>query len=65
MLVLKNVSKSFGRSTVLRDVSFRIDPGEFVCITGPSGAGKSTLIRLLTGAEPAEEGESNHRRRHS
>jgi len=56
MLVLKNVSKSFGRSTVLRDVSFRIDPGEFVCITGPSGAGKSTLIRLLTGAEPVSGG---------
>jgi ABC-type multidrug transport system ATPase subunit len=34
---------------VLADVSFRIEPGEFVCVLGPSGAGKSTLVRAILG----------------
>ena len=37
------------RKTLLQDVSFRIEPGEFVCVLGPSGAGKSTLVRALLG----------------
>lgn len=38
-----------GRKTLLENVSFRIEPGEFVCVLGPSGAGKSTLVRSLLG----------------
>lgn len=34
---------------LLTDVSFRIEPGEFVCVLGPSGAGKSTLVRAILG----------------
>lgn len=56
MLVLKHVTKEFAGSEVLSDVSFRVDPKEFVCITGPSGAGKSTLLHLLIGAEEATKG---------
>ena len=37
------------RKTLLKDVSFRIEPGEFVCVLGPSGAGKSTLVRAMLG----------------
>ncbi len=56
MIELKGVSKSFGNANVLTDISFRIEPGEFVCITGPSGAGKSTLLHILTGVKQATKG---------
>lgn len=56
MIVLKDVSKTFGKLTALSGVSFRIDPKEFVCITGPSGSGKSTLLALIIGAEEPTKG---------
>ncbi len=48
-LELKNVSKSFGRAAVLKDVNLSIGKGEFVAIVGFSGAGKTTLISLMAG----------------
>ncbi|PIR53978.1 cell division ATP-binding protein FtsE [Candidatus Peregrinibacteria bacterium CG10_big_fil_rev_8_21_14_0_10_42_8] len=57
MIELKGASKTYGKTKVLSDISFRVDPGEFVCITGPSGAGKSTLLHLLTGAEDITKGK--------
>ncbi len=43
-----HVDLAYGASFALRDVTFQVTNGEFVCITGPSGAGKSSVLRLIT-----------------
>jgi nitrate/nitrite transport system ATP-binding protein len=48
-LELKDVSKSFGNTKVLRDIDLNIEKGEFVAIVGFSGSGKTTLISLIAG----------------
>ena len=49
-VLIKNVSKKFGGSYVLRDVSATIDTGEILGLIGRSGAGKSVLINMLRGS---------------
>ncbi len=51
MIVFSSVTKEYVGRAVVRDLSFKIQPGEFVCLTGPSGAGKSTIVHLLIRAE--------------
>jgi cell division transport system ATP-binding protein len=52
------LSKVYGRGVyALRNLTLRIDKGEFVFLTGPSGAGKSTLLRLLLRQDVASEGD--------
>lgn len=53
---LDHISLAYGRTPVLRDVSLRIEPGEFFALLGPSGSGKSTLLRVIAGFATAQEG---------
>jgi len=55
-LELKHVSKSYGRTPVLRDINLSIREGEFVAIVGYSGAGKTTLMSMLAGLIKPDEG---------
>jgi multiple sugar transport system ATP-binding protein len=54
---LNSVSKTFGASRVLDDVSLEIEDGEFVVLVGPSGCGKTTLLRIIAGLENATAGD--------
>lgn len=57
MINFHKVSKHFnGAEPTISDVSFSVDPGEFVSIVGQSGAGKSTIIKLLIGEEKPTKG---------
>jgi lipoprotein-releasing system ATP-binding protein len=47
MIQAKNISKTYGKTAVLKDVSFSLAPSEIVSIVGPSGAGKTTLLHIL------------------
>ncbi len=56
-LHIEGVTKSFGGTPVLRDVSLAVAGGEFVTLVGPSGCGKTTLIRIIAGLELADAGK--------
>ena len=56
MIVFQGVYKEYSNSEALEDISFKINPGEFIALAGKSGAGKSTLIKLLIGEERPTKG---------
>lgn len=55
-LVLEGVTKSFGRSAVLRGIDLTVSEHEVVCLIGASGSGKSTLLRCVNLLEPIDAG---------
>lgn len=56
MLEVRNISFSYSRQKVLRDVSFVVSPGEIVSIVGANGAGKTTLMRILATLQLPDSG---------
>ncbi len=56
-LELKQITKSFGATKVIRGIDLAVNHGEFTVFVGPSGCGKSTLLRMIAGLETATSGD--------
>lgn len=56
-LEIKNLTKIYNGKTVLNNISFEVNDGEFLSILGPSGCGKTTLLKILIGIENCTSGE--------
>ena len=57
VLTLKNISKKFSNTQVLKNISLDIYKGEFVTILGSSGCGKTTTLRIIAGLESQDTGD--------
>ncbi len=56
MLEINKVAVAYGPHTVVKDISFVLQPGQIGCLVGPSGCGKTTLLRAIAGFEPVSNG---------
>jgi ABC-2 type transport system ATP-binding protein len=56
MIKVEHLTKRYGRTTAVDDLSFEVAEGEIVCFLGPNGAGKTTTMRILSGYMPATGG---------
>ena len=57
ILEAKHISKNFGLTQALKDVSVTIDEGEVIGLIGENGSGKSTLSSIISGVYPQSEGD--------
>jgi ABC-2 type transport system ATP-binding protein len=58
VIEVQHLTKRYGRTTAVDDISFRVERGEILGFLGPNGAGKTTTMRILTGYMPATEGKA-------
>ncbi|MBP2199512.1 amino acid ABC transporter ATP-binding protein [Erwiniaceae bacterium L1_54_6] len=56
-ITLSRITKSFGATQVLKEISLDVSPGEVLVLIGASGSGKSTVLRIMSGLETADGGE--------
>ena len=52
----QGITKGFGETLLIEDLSFRVSPGAIVGVIGPNGAGKTTLFKMITGADTPDKG---------
>ncbi|MEK7196515.1 MAG: ATP-binding cassette domain-containing protein, partial [Nitrospirota bacterium] len=57
MITLDSISKSFGGTYAVKDISLAVGNGEIFGLVGPNGAGKTTTIRMMTGLLRPDEGK--------
>lgn len=57
MIRVENISKNFGKTHALKNVSLTVNKGDIISLIGPSGSGKSTLLRCIHGLEHADSGK--------
>jgi NitT/TauT family transport system ATP-binding protein len=57
MLEVRGVRRAYGETLAIRDLTFRVEAREFVCVVGPSGCGKTTLLKCMSGLLPVSSGE--------
>jgi ABC-2 type transport system ATP-binding protein len=56
MIEVEHLSKNYGSTPGIQDISFSVEPGEIMGFLGPNGAGKTTTMRILAGYLPATAG---------
>jgi ABC-type Fe3+/spermidine/putrescine transport system ATPase subunit len=56
MLEVHQIFKTYEGKPLLKDISFKVDTGETICLLGASGSGKSTLLRIIAGLEDSDSG---------
>ena len=55
-LTIDKLSKSYGSTHILKDISLDVEAGEFLILVGPSGCGKSTLLNSIAGLDQPSSG---------
>ncbi|MBQ3409422.1 MAG: ABC transporter ATP-binding protein [Clostridia bacterium] len=59
IIEVKDLSASYNNHDAIKDVNFKVDNGEYICLVGENGSGKSTLIKTLIGLHKKDSGEIN------
>ncbi|MDR2654861.1 MAG: ABC-F family ATP-binding cassette domain-containing protein [Oscillospiraceae bacterium] len=62
LIQLKNITKSFGENTIIREADISIEEGRKYGLIGPNGAGKTTLLKIISGEMEADSGETDRSR---